>query len=114
MCLISEKRGFSMKKVLTVSCAAILLLIIFTASNNRSVVRAQSPPATVEWSNSELTADQNGAVELGTPGSGSNPTQGAMPYVDFHFGNGFSQDYNARLINNADGSFEILAQRPSN
>jgi hypothetical protein len=36
------------------------------------------------------------------------------PYIDFHYGNGFSQDYNARLINNADGSLDVQMARPNN
>lgn len=53
---------------------------------------------------SALTTDQGGAIELGaTAVTGSNPVAGNTPYVDFHFGNGLTQDYNMRVINAGDG-----------
>lgn len=104
-----------MKRLITVACAAIFLVVVSMMLYNRSSVQAQSPPADIDWSNSALTSDQNGSIELGTPtGTGTNPTSGAQPYIDFHYGNGFSQDYNARVVNGGDGSFQVLVQRPNN
>lgn len=44
-----------------------------------------------------FNADQGGSFELG-PTVGGNE----VPYIDFHYGSGLPQDYNVRLINNAD------------
>lgn len=55
--------------------------------------------------NSVLQADQGGSIELGAnngiPGTGT-------PYIDFHF-NGVTQDYNTRIINDANGQLTIHA-----
>lgn len=48
--------------------------------------------------NSVLQADQGGSIELG--GDNNTPGKGT-PYIDFHF-QGKQEDYNVRLINNAD------------
>lgn len=45
-----------------------------------------------------LSADPNGAIELGPQSGGGTPT----PFIDFH-SNGSTSDYNARIINVADG-----------
>ncbi len=59
----------------------------------------------ITWASSQLAADQGGSIELGgdnaTPGSGT-------PYIDFHF-NGLTQDFNARIINDANGQLQIVA-----
>jgi hypothetical protein len=50
------------------------------------------------WGNGAfLRNDQGGAIELG-----NSLLSGTRPYIDFHFGVGAQQDYNVRLINNAD------------
>jgi hypothetical protein len=52
---------------------------------------------------SQINADQGGSIELG----GNNDTAGTgTPYIDFHF-NGKKQDYNVRLINDADGRLSL-------
>lgn len=76
--------------------------------HTKQVVHAQSNPNQIFWSNSALTSDQNGAVELGTPGTGTNSINGAQPYIDFHYGNGQAQDYNVRLINSGDGVLSVI------
>ena len=60
----------------------------------------------IRWgNNSELIADQGGSIELG----GNSATKGAgTPYIDFHH-NGLVQDYNARIINDADGRLSFVA-----
>ncbi len=60
----------------------------------------------VRWgNNSELVTDQGGSLELG----GNNSTAGAgTPYVDFHF-SGLTQDFNARIVNDANGRLSVLA-----
>jgi hypothetical protein len=52
----------------------------------------------LRWANgaSQLTGDQGGAIELG-----NSLAQGTRPYIDFHYGAGTTQDYNMRIINNA-------------
>lgn len=60
----------------------------------------------VRWGNSsELVIDQGGSLELG----GNNTTAGTgTPYIDFHF-SGLAQDFNARIINDANGRLSLLA-----
>jgi hypothetical protein len=58
------------------------------------------------WANnSVLSIDQGGSIELGsdnsTPGTGT-------PYIDFHF-RGLTQDFNTRIINDADRLLTINA-----
>ena len=51
--------------------------------------------------------DQGGSLELG----GSDGSAGVRtPYIDFHYA-GLIQDYNARLINDANGQLSVVAQR---
>jgi hypothetical protein len=104
-----------MKKSVVIASATLVLVVGSMLLYNFSIVRAQSPPASIDWSNSVLQSDQNGSIELGTPTQiGTNPTAGAEPYIDFHYGNGFSQDYNARLLNFGDGRLLVEVQRPNN
>lgn len=56
------------------------------------------------WSSGAyLRDDQGGSIELG-----DSLSSGVKPYIDFHYGTGSSQDYNVRLINDADGQLHIL------
>ncbi|MBU6431214.1 MAG: hypothetical protein KGJ58_02170, partial [Patescibacteria group bacterium] len=60
----------------------------------------------LSWGKSSfLNLDQGGSIELG-----DGKTKGATPYIDFHYGTGQSQDYNARLINSRDGT--LVAKFP--
>jgi hypothetical protein len=53
----------------------------------------------VSWAETSfLSTDQGGAIELG-----NSLGSGTIPYIDFHFGIGMSQDYNMRLINSWNG-----------
>ena len=56
------------------------------------------------WNNgkSSLNADQGGSIELG-----NGITAGAVPYIDFHYGTGAAQDYNMRIINEANGALAV-------
>jgi hypothetical protein len=60
----------------------------------------------VIWGNNSLLwRDQGGSIELG----GNNSTAGTgTPYIDFHY-EGLAQDYNTRIINDADGRLSIIA-----
>jgi hypothetical protein len=51
------------------------------------------------WGGSSLSSDQGGSIELGN----STSSGGESSYIDFHYGNGSSEDHNVRLINAADG-----------
>jgi hypothetical protein len=59
------------------------------------------------WANADkMVLDQTGNLSLPSYNAGievGHPTTGGTPYIDFHFGKGVSQDFNVRLINNADG-----------
>lgn len=56
------------------------------------------------WGANSLKDDQGGSIELG-----DSLTPGGRPYIDFHFGTGAAEDYNVRLINNANGLLIIKA-----
>lgn len=60
----------------------------------------------IQWGNSSaLNGDQGGSLELG----GNNNVAGTgTPYIDFHF-RGKQQDFNTRIINDADGRLSIGA-----
>jgi hypothetical protein len=49
-----------------------------------------------------LSPDQGGSIELG-----HSLYTGTVPYIDFHYGIGANQDYNVRLINDADGQLTL-------
>jgi hypothetical protein len=61
----------------------------------------------LKWgNNSRLQADQGGSIELG----GDNKTGGTgTPHIDFHFRGKPPEDFNARIINDADGRLSIQA-----
>jgi hypothetical protein len=60
----------------------------------------------VRWANSQLITEQGGSLELG--GTGSLAGTGT-PYIDFHFGPvGAPQDFNTRIINDADGRLTVF------
>jgi hypothetical protein len=64
----------------------------------------------IRWGNNLLSRDQGGSIELGAPNNiSANPHSGGMPFIDFHYGNGVAQDYNVRIINQADGDLTIDA-----
>jgi hypothetical protein len=70
------------------------------------VARLHVAGGDVRWGNdSRLTVDQGGSIELG----GSATAAGiGTPYVDFHF-SGLSEDFNARIINDANGQLSLVA-----
>lgn len=51
--------------------------------------------------------DQGGNIELGGNATIANPVAGGMPYMDFHFGAGAAQDFNARIINSGNNQLSI-------
>ncbi len=60
----------------------------------------------IEWGNaSSINTDQGGSIELGA--SGANPGIGS-PFIDFHF-NGLTEDFNTRIINDANGQLSLIA-----
>ncbi len=54
-----------------------------------------------------LTGDQGGSLELG--GTSTTPG-GGTAYIDFHHGH-LAQDFNTRVINDADGQLSLIAGR---
>jgi hypothetical protein len=57
------------------------------------------------WGKGALTLNQNGSIELGgTDGVAG----GGTPFLDFHY-NTLAQDYNTRIINDADGRLSVIA-----
>ncbi len=71
-----------------------------------SVDGAVHVPNALMWgNNSTISGDQGGCIELG--GNNSTPGTG-IPYIDFHF-RGKLQDFNARIINDADGQLTLQA-----
>ena len=60
----------------------------------------------IRWANSTLGADQGGSIELG----GNSGVAGTgTSFIDFHF-NALDQDYNTRIINDANGRLSIFAR----
>jgi len=57
----------------------------------------------IKWGANLLSLNQGGCIELG-----DSSQSGTTPYIDFHYGVGSSQDYNVRLINDADGRLSVL------
>jgi len=59
----------------------------------------------IYWgSASQLSTDQEGSIELG-----NSTVSGKTPFIDFHYGTGSSQDYNVRIINDANGRLTVNA-----
>nr|WP_046284321.1 hypothetical protein [Mycobacterium sp. UM_NZ2] len=86
---------------------------LFLAAGGNVGISVTNPQARLDllggdlrWgANSRLSADQGGSLELG--GSSGVPGAGA-PYVDFHFA-GLTQNFNTRIINDADGRLSLIA-----
>lgn len=71
-----------------------------TALDVAGTVSAQS----LQWgSDSQLTSDQGGSIELG-----DSTVSNSTPHLDFHYGVGVPQDYNVRLVNDAPGQLSLL------
>ncbi len=58
---------------------------------------------------SSLSNDQGGSIELGGNNSTPNPITGGVPYIDFHYGTGTAQDFNVRIINQANNELDLNA-----
>jgi len=59
----------------------------------------------LRWgSGAMLNPDQGGIIELG-----DSLATGVVPYIDFHYGVGTSQDFNVRIQNDADGRLSVFA-----
>jgi hypothetical protein len=84
----------------------ILVAVINGDDNTVKLGTGQIIGGTFQFGNgSRLTPDQGGSIELG----GNNGVAGAgTPYIDFHF-SGITQDYNARIINDANGQLTVAA-----
>ena len=61
----------------------------------------------IAWANSRLTGDHGGSIELG----GTSAIAGSgTPFIDFHFNRPVTEDFNVRIINDADGRLTLNAQ----
>ncbi len=71
-----------------------------------TILTANTLSNAIGWGSSSVSnilgADQGGKIELGASNNQLNPITGGTPYFDFHYGNGLSQDYNVRIINDDD------------
>lgn len=88
--------------------ASAASLAAFTGTPNITTVGtlgslAVAGPITWAGGAGTLSPDPSGGIELGP-----NNAASAAPYVDFHFGIGSVQDYNARILNDADGQLSVL------
>ncbi len=64
----------------------------------------------VTWANvNQLQRDQGGSIELGGTNATANPIRNGIPYIDFHYGVGFAQDFNVRIINDGNRRLNIQA-----
>ena len=59
-------------------------------------------------SNLYVDSNQGGSLELGANNTTANSVTGGTPYIDFHYGSGVAQDYNTRIINDADGQLSFF------
>ncbi len=78
----------------------------FTTAGNGEALRVDGQGDVIagrqiHFGNSIIGTDQGGNIELGADNLLLN-TNGGTPFIDFHFGGGVAQDYNVRLINDAD------------
>lgn len=65
-------------------------------------VRLNSDTSLFWGTGAQLRTDQGGAIELGDSKSAT-----ATPYINFHYGKGADENYNVRLINDADGQLTV-------
>ncbi len=69
---------------------------------------------TIAWGNTalsnEIKADQGGSMELGAKNTAVNPVSAGIPYIDFHYGNGIAEDFNARIINDGDNIISLYTK----
>jgi hypothetical protein len=73
----------------------------------QKVALAWNSNGDLRWGNNScLAVDQGGSIELG----GDSSTAGTgTPFIDFHF-QGKKEDFNARIINDADGQLNLVSK----
>lgn len=97
-----------MKNRYLAAASIVVFLVTLALVTPAGRVMAQTAANYFTWgySNDSSVAkeDQGGAIELGqgSSGTGANPVSEGQPYIDFHYGNGESQDYNYRIFNRGD------------
>lgn len=103
-----------MKKETLAICIGLVVVCSLLIMPPIKPVHAQASDQYYNWGvnsdSSLLSQDQAGSIELGSPGAiGRNAINGATPYIDFHYGNGLSQDFNYRVINSGDGTLSFVS-----
>lgn len=61
-----------------------------------------------------VQTDQGGSLELGGANGVANPQTGGTPYLDFHYGTGSAEDFNVRIINQADSVLNFQTKSAGN
>lgn len=91
---------------------------IYVGTNGYVGIGKTSPGAALDvsgdalFSGASVSTNQGGSIELGcNAATCQNTTTGGLPYIDFHYGTGSSQDYTARFI--ASGSNRLDLAIPS-
>ena len=77
-----------------------------TPLNKLSIVGGMIGWGTVEQNN--IGTDQGGHIELGGTNAIANPIGSGSPYIDFHYGTGAAQDYNARIMNTNNDQLDLF------
>ncbi len=82
-------------------------LILGSSSGTTRVGPGAGSGQHLRWANSNLRDDQGGSMELG--GSDLNGQGGSgTPYIDWHINDGYTRDYDFRMIGGTDANGDIL------
>jgi hypothetical protein len=82
-------------------------LVLGSSSGQVRVGPGAGSGQNLRWSNSTLRDDQGGSMELG--GSDMYGQGGfGTPYIDWHINDGYTRDYDFRMIGGTDGNGDIL------
>jgi hypothetical protein len=82
-------------------------LVLGSSSGQVRVGPSAGSGQNLRWANSTLRDDQGGSMELG--GSDMYGQGGfGTPYIDWHINDGYTRDYDFRMIGGTDGNGDIL------
>jgi hypothetical protein len=79
-------------------------------SSDQTVKGIKTFNSTAHFGRSSVGMDAlgNDGIEIGSP---TTVIQNEAPYVDFHYGTGTPEDFNARLVNDGDGQLSVIGKR---